>query len=574
MLKFLFGHKKGAMQPSARESREHEDLIRRGNVLEDAGDLAGAQRFYEQATALDPPCWRAFVNLGNALRRQGCLGPAIEKYRTAVQLDPSQAGAHLNLGTALLRLGDAHAAEASYRSAIALRPDWQEAWFGLGCALEHCAPAAAAVDAYRQTLELDPGHGMAASCLARLLLKGGDARAARHVLDQLLQRSRDDPHALDVLAEIRKQAGDAESAVATYRRLLAARPEDFGMFSNYLFTLNLIPGQDADFVFEEHARFGRQIATRTMRDRLQTRMQADKRLRIGYVSPDFRRHSVSCFMEPVLEYHDRSKVAVYCYYDHSDRDEITRRFSGLADHWRDIVGRDDNDVAQAIIADKIDILIDLAGHTSGNRLSLFARKPAPLQFTWLGYLCTTGLDTIDYRICDASTDPVGKSELWQTETPARLPNGQWCYRPQIELPAISRLPMLHNGYCTFGSFNQAAKLNHNLLQIWARALAAIPHSRLRIVGITDDLHHQAILDTFATAGVSGERLEIVGRVTLEEYFSSYRDVDIALDSFPYNGATTTCDALIMGVPVATVAGERPIERGGASLLGNLGVCED
>lgn len=570
MIKFPFGRKADRQEPpSEADRRSLDDLLVRGNHLEDSGDLTGALRLYQQAADAQPPYWRAFLNLGNALRKQDLLDRAIENYRIAVRLDPDQGGAHQNLATALLRTGNAEAAEASYRSAIAVRPDWDEAWFGLGCALEQGKSGGGAILAYRQALALNPRHSASACCVARLLAREGDGSSARDVLALFLQASPDDAQVLNALAEILKQSGEADAAVALYRRRMALRDDDFETFSNYLFTLNLDDGTVPDFLFEEHVRFGRLLAERTRRITPATEAEADKRLRIGYVSPDFRRHSVSCFVEPVLEHHDRSGFEIYCYYDHSDRDDITRRFAGLADHWREIAGIDDERVAQTIIADEVDILVDLAGHTSGNRLSLFARKPAPLQFSWLGYLCTTGLEAIDFRVCDAATDPPGQTEKWQTETPARLPHSQWCYHPQSELPPISSLPMLRNGYCTFGSFNQAAKLNRDLLQLWAHALSTIPASRLRIIGITDRVHRQAIQDIFALQGVARERLDILGRLDLAEYFSSYGDVDIALDSLPYNGATTTCDALIMGVPVATVAGERSIERGGASLLGTL-----
>ena len=570
MIKFPFGRRGDRRQlPSEVDRRSLDDLLVRGNRLEDSGDVAGAQRLYEQAADAAPPYWRAFVNLGNALRKQDLLDRAIENYRIAVRLDPDQSGAHQNLATALLRAGDAEASEASYRSAIAGRPDWDEAWFGLGCALEQGKLGSLAISAYRHALSLNPRHSASACCIARLLTKEGDGSSARDVLALFLQQTPDDAQVLNALAEILKQSGEADAAVALYRRRLALRHDDFETFSNYLFTLNLDEGTIPNFLLDEHVRFGRLLAERTRRIILETEGAADKRLRIGYVSPDFRRHSVSCFVEAVLEHHDSSGFEIYCYYNHSDRDDITARFAGLADHWRDIAGVDDERVAQTVVADEIDILVDLAGHTSGNRLSLFASKPAPLQFTWLGYLCTTGLEAIDFRICDSATDPPRETERWQTETPARLPHSQWCYHPQSELPPISPLPMLRNGYCTFGSFNQAAKLNRGLLQLWANALSTIPGSRLRIIGVTDQVHRQAIQDIFYSQGVARERLDIFSRVGLEEYFSSYANVDIALDSLPYNGATTTCDALIMGVPVATIAGERSIERGGASLLGTL-----
>jgi predicted O-linked N-acetylglucosamine transferase (SPINDLY family) len=206
-------------------------------------------------------------------------------------------------------------------------------------------------------------------------------------------------------------------------------------------------------------------------------------------------------------------------------------------------------------------------------MRVFAAKTAPLQFTWLGYLCTTGLSTMDFRLCDAHTDPPEIAERWQVERPARLPDSQWCFNPQVALPDPSPLPMRKNGYWKFGSFNQESKLNTATLDAWAGALAAIPNSRLRIIGVTCDIVEERIRRSFDAAGIAADRVELVGRIPIEAYFAAYGDVDIALDSFPYNGATTTCDALVMGVPVATVAGERAIARGGVSLLSTLGMSE-
>jgi predicted O-linked N-acetylglucosamine transferase (SPINDLY family) len=273
----------------------------------------------------------------------------------------------------------------------------------------------------------------------------------------------------------------------------------------------------------------------------------------------------------LLRHHERASFTVYCYYNHEACDEITRRFMGLSDHWRGIAGADDDTVAKLIVDDEIDILVDLAGHTTGNRLGVFARKPSPVQVSWLGYLCTTGLDTIDHRLCDIHTDPPGSSERHQVEKPARMPHSQWCYQPQVALPVPSSLPRLVNGYWTFGSFNQASKLNTMLLECWANLLCAVPDSRLRIMGIADDELQRKILDIFSAHEVTADRLDLIGRVPIESYFLNYHDVDIALDTFPYNGATTTCDALIMGVPVATVAGDRAIARGGVSILSTVGM---
>jgi predicted O-linked N-acetylglucosamine transferase (SPINDLY family) len=296
-------------------------------------------------------------------------------------------------------------------------------------------------------------------------------------------------------------------------------------------------------------------------------------LKIGYVSADFRGHPVSCFIESLLRHHDRHRFEVHCFYSFPVRDVITERLAALVEHWHEIAGLSDEDVARRVRDNGIDILVDLGGHTLHNRLGVFARRPAPVQMTWLGYLCTTGLRAIDYRLCDAYTDPPGEAESWQVETPLRLPHSQWCFQPQVDLPSVSALPWQRNGFWTFGSFNQESKLNVPALRTWAKVLLGIPGSRLRLVGVTCDLVEEMIRGVFAEHEVDASRIDIIGRLPIEQYFPAYAEVDIALDTFPYNGATTTCDALLMGVPVATVAGHRSIARGGVSLLTTMALTD-
>jgi predicted O-linked N-acetylglucosamine transferase (SPINDLY family) len=569
-MKFLFRRRAASGDPVP-DGVAWEDLIAEGNALEDAGDAEGARVRYEHAVAAAPDAWRARLNLGNALRGLGRLDEAAAEYRHAIALQPEAAGPHFNLGNVLVALGDATAAAESYRAALRFRPDWPEGWFGLACALDRQGETDEAIAACEKALSLKPDHAAAVAMLAGLLQNSGDAKQASARLDDALRSAPDSLALLRAKAEIEKQTGHAAEAIDAYRRAIAVDPDDLALRNAFLFALNFDETLDAEAILAEHRAFGEHLEARVERMRVRAPRDASQRLRVGYLSPDFRRHSVSCFVEPLLRHHDRGAVEVHCYYNHEARDEITERFMTLADRWHDIVALDDDEVAQHIVDDGIDILVDLAGHTTGNRLAVFARKPAPLQFTWLGYLATTGLRTIDYRLCDARTDPSGVAERWQVETPARLPDAQWCYQPQVPLPAVTPLPRLSRGHWTFGSFNQASKLNPRLLLAWAELLAAIPDSRLRIVGAANDLFEANTRAVFENAGLAANRLELIGRIDIEAYFSTYAGVDIALDAFPYNGATTTCDALLMGVPVATIAGDRAIARGGKSLLGVLGL---
>ncbi|MBS0486367.1 MAG: hypothetical protein JSS13_03425, partial [Proteobacteria bacterium] len=493
---------------------------------------------------------------------------AIACYRQAAVLNPSWLPPHLNLGSIFLRTSDAAAAEKSYRDAIRLAPESAEAWIGLGCALdEQKSPEVEAV--LRKALALDPHHFGAISRLAQWLRGHGRACDAIDLLTVELAANSTHAKLLAELAQIYADVGDVLSAHATYRRLLDLTPTDWDNWSGMLRTLNFVSTGDVDMVYAEHQRFGEAVARALGRPKPASPPHARQRLKLGYVSADFRSHSMACFIEPVLRFHDRQEFEVHCFYNYPTGDELTRRLAVQADHWHDIAGLNDESVAQRIRDNGIDLLVDLSGHTVGNRMGVFARKPAPLQFTWLGYLCTTGLATMDYRICDAYTDPFGAPAVPEAETLARLPHSQWCYQPQAELPLASTLPMLRNGFLTLGSFNHEIKLNEAVIRAWMELLRAVPDSRLRIFGVTTDILDRRIREVCRALDIAGERVEVRGRVEIERYFALYGEVDVALDTFPFNGGTTTCDALIMGVPTVAVAGARALARGGVSLLSNI-----
>jgi len=566
----LFARRQSAAAPPvAVPDAEVETLLQQGSALEQRGDIDGARALYQQAAERMPKNARVQLELGNTQFMLGRSSDAIASYRRCLELQPGNVDAHLNLGAVMLARQDALRAEQSYRDALALRPDSADAWAGLGCALE--AKGAPASDAFERALALNPAHAGAAARLAQSLRARGQAHAALRVLDMAARANPSSRLIVRTRAELDGGIGNYESAIAGYRRLLEQDVHDAAAWSNLLWTLNFLPQIGAGEVLTEHVKFGDCMAASVGAAAIETSPAWPRKLRIGYVSPDFNRHPVSVFIEPVLREHDRARFEVHCFYDFDSWDEITDTIRRHADRWHDIAGLADEAVAEKIAVNEIDVLIDLAGHSAHNRMRLFALKPAPLQFSWLGYLCTTGLRTIDYRLCDRHTDPAGLAEQWQVEKPAWLPHSQWCYQPQVPLPDPGPLPLLRNGYCTFGSFNQESKLSEVALGAWARVLAAIPRSRMRVVGVSCDAVAERILACFGACGVAPERVDIVGRIAIDEYFASYRDVDIALDTFPYNGATTSCDALIMGVPVATVFGERSIARGGMSLLSTIGL---
>ena len=377
--------------------------------------------------------------------------------------------------------------------------------------------------------------------------------------------------------------GMAKEAIDQYEMALILAPEKPFIQSNYLYALNYQTTLDTGKIFAAHKKFGEffeRVAAKL--EPLQSPVlphvaTSDHRpLRIGYVSSDFRQHSVSYFIEPVLAAHDKSKFELFAYYHHTVVDDMTKRIQSHVSHWRSLVGKSDADIAAMIRADGIDILIDLAGHTVTNRLPVFARKPAPVQVTWLGYPNTTGLSTMDYRITDAFADPPGMTEMFHTEKLHRMPECFSCYSAPTDAPDVAPLHAMRNGRVTFGSFNNFAKITPQVIQAWANILKRIPtatlflkYKDLESAPMTQFIHHQ-----FMTRGVLVSQLRIQGNdASHVEHMNRYNTIDIGLDPFPYNGTATTLDALWMGVPVITLEGISHAGRVGVSQMSNLGLQE-
>jgi predicted O-linked N-acetylglucosamine transferase (SPINDLY family) len=302
---------------------------------------------------------------------------------------------------------------------------------------------------------------------------------------------------------------------------------------------------------------------------------AGRRLRVGYVSPDFHRHSVAYFIEPVLARHDRAQVEVFGYYNHTRQDEVTARLRALMDHWVPCKGWNNEQLAARIRADRIDILVDLAGHThtTDNRLLAFAHRPAPVQVSWLGYPSTTGLSAMDYRLCTAQTDPPGQED-WHSEALYRLPRSLWCYRPLPDwAPMPAPPPLLRRGGVTFGSMNNLAKVSPATCALWARILHAVPGSRLFMTSMPEGSARDYFHARFAAHGIEASRVSFFGRLHYPEYREVLAQVDLALDPFPYNGTTTTCETLWSGIPVVTLEGAVSVARSGHALLNLVGLGE-
>lgn len=372
--------------------------------------------------------------------------------------------------------------------------------------------------------------------------------------------------------------GQPQQAVTHYKRALSLWPPYASGHSNLLYALNYACGNDPASVYAAHLEYAAlREAPLAMAIAVHVNDRSpDRRLKIGYVSSDFRLHSVSYFIEPVLIHHNHDHFEIFCYANNLQKDEVTERLKSHVDHWRPINVLSDEQAAQHIRRDQIDILIDLNGHTGNNRLLVFARKPAPVQVTWLGYPNTTGLSAMDYRLTDGFADPPGMTEQFHSEKLVRLPECFSCYQPPRDAPDVARLPALKNGYVNFGSFNNLAKINREVMTVWAKILQAVPDSRLILknAGLGGKTAQKIVRKTFTEFGVAPERLELLGRDQSEkDHLQRYESIDIGLDPFPYNGATTTCEALWMGVPVVVLAGKTHAGRVGVSQLNNLGLTD-
>src|SRR5499427_2583512 len=391
-----------------------------GDALMGQGKFDEAVAAYRQAISIKPDFAEAHSNLGNALSGQGKLDEAVAAYRRAIGIKPDFAKAHSNLGGGLAAQGKLDEAVAAYRRAIGIRPDLAEAHSNLGNALFGQHKLEEAVAAYRQAISIKPDFAGAHSNLGIVLTR----------------------------------QGKLDEAIAACRQAISIKPDFAGAHSNLLLCLNYDDKLTNDHLFAAHRewdeRYGQRAPTFTTYD---NDRDATRRLRIGYLSPDFRGHSVAWFVEPLLRGHDRQKVEVFCYSEVTRPDSVTTRLQGLADHWLVTVGLSDQQLAERIRTDGIDILVDVAGHTANARLPVLARKPAPVQVTWLGYPNTTGLKAIDYRLVDEVTDPAGEADAWACETLVRLPGGFLCYGGDEGASAPGPVPSLTTGTVTFGSFN-------------------------------------------------------------------------------------------------------------------------
>lgn len=549
-----------------------------GNLWQKQHRLDEAVTCYRRAVAAWPGYAHGWLNLGGALREQGRREEALQCWQTVLTFQPAYAEACLNLGSLLKDMARLDEAIAYLRQALALRPDYADAWNNLGVAFRECGHFDEAIESYRQAIDFRADFAEAHSNLGNLLHERNRLDEAMSALMQALRIRPDFAEALNNLGNLRKDLGDLPGALDAYRRALAVDPAYADAHSNLL-----LAEQHAGFIsdaelFAEHRCYAERLEAplKVQRRPWTNSRESERRIKIGYVSPDFRRHSVAFFVEPVFAHHDKLRFEIHAYYNHLQHDKVTARLAAHADHWTVCKGMSDDELAERIRADGIDILIDLSGHTAGNRLPVFARKPAPVQAGWLGYNGTTGLDAMDYRLVDGYTDHEGSSEAFNSERLCRLPDSFVVYQAPDDSPEVVPPPCRHNGFVTFGSFNNFAKLTPETLETWAALLKTVTDARLLLKAAAFDSPGRQVhvRSQFENLGVDGDRLTLLGRDSEDRsHFTRYGEIDIGLDPFPYTGVTTTCEALWMGVPVVTLAGVRSGARVGVSLLHNAGLDE-
>jgi protein O-GlcNAc transferase len=558
---------------------KHVDALNlRGLIAYGKKNYDAAISYIRKALQDAPSNFYFHNNLGTAYKAANHLDEAAACYRKALQLNSNFADAHNNLGTVLQAKRELDEAITCYRKALQLRPDYADAYFNLGTAFRVIGQGDEAIACYRKALQLNPHFVEAYNNLGVDFKERGDLQEALLNFQKVLQLNPAFVEAYNNIGSILGDQGKLADAEIYYRRALQMKPDFAACDSNLLLLMNYSARYDNPTIYREHLDFAGQFSGSLLSDMPPHANERipDRRIKIGYVSPDFKRHSVGYFIEPVLAAHNRGQFEVFCYSDVVSPDEVSQRIQTYPLQWREIVGMTDTQAAALVHSDRIDILVDLAGHTGYNRMLLFARKPSPVQVSWLGYPNTTGLSAVDYRIVDTYTDPAGLTDQFYTEKLTRMPESFLCYQPEQDSPEVGPLPLLQAGHITFGSFNIVSKISPKTVLMWSGILKKAPHSGLllKAKSLYDKGTREYIISLFREQGISEERLAFkFHTASYKEHLAMYNDIDIALDTFPYNGTTTTCEAFWMGVPVVTLAGDRHASRVGISLLTNIGLPE-
>ena len=554
-------------------------LTNLGTLLQACGEIDAALDLLTQAVAVAPDAPTCLLNLGVALYGQRRFDEAAVWFTRTLELAPQFPEAAYNLGNALYALGRRHEAQAQYRDAIALNPQHADAYNNLGNVSKELGEYKAAAQAFESAIDARPGFIAAynnAGNLMRVLRRPDEAEAhfsAALAVDPNHSASHNN------LGNVLKDCGALDAGIAHYRRAVASDPGNVVAHSNLAYALTF-QAEHGETVLDECRRWSVQHETPLRAARLPhtNDRTGNRRLRIGYVGADFREHCQSLFTVPLFSHHDHEHFEIFCYASVERSDALTQRLATYADVWRDVRELDDERLAQQIRADDIDILVDLAMHMADGRPLLFARKPAPVQIAWLAYPGTTGIEAIDYRLTDPRLDPIDTinapdvptQTTHYSERSLRLPDSFWCYDPLTDEPAVNALPALSAGYLTFGCLNNPCKLTDRTLAMWSAVLREVPHARLLLMAPAGNAD-RSLAERIDRQGINLQSVSFTPFQPRTDYLCTYHQIDLGLDTFPYNGHTTSLDSLWMGVPVVTRVGETAVGRGGLSQLFNLGL---
>lgn len=563
----------GDIRPSFMSPAQLQRLIKDAVAHHRAGRLEDAARLYRQVRQVLPDNFDAVQLSGVIALQQGRPAEAAELLTRALKLDPKSAVCAMRLGVALNSCGCFVEAEKFSRRAVQLNPDYAEGWSNLATCLKAQDRMPEAIECHHRALLLKPDFALGWYSYGLTLSLLGRFKEALRAHDRALAADPSCAKGHYGRAQALQQSYRIPEAIAAYDRFLELEPGNHEARSYRLFALNNLDSLTREELFAEHQKFNTTAGEYPLPE-FSCDAEPERRLRVAILSPDLRAHSCAYFIEPLLHHLDLTQFELYLYHDHFREDAVSQRLKSLATVWRNFVSQSNAVVESTIRADEPDIIIDLAGHTGlTNRISLFARHLAPVQVNYLGYPNTTGLSAMHYRFTDALADPEGDADAFATEELVRFSSTAWVYQPPVSIPGVSPLPSADDGPITFGCFNNLAKINDATLSLWARVLAAVPDSRLRFKGwgMADEDTRKHYLTRFSAAGLPVERIDLCERTAdVAQHLTHYHRVDIALDTFPYHGTTTTCEALWMGVPVVTLVGDRHASRVGASLLTTAG----
>jgi protein O-GlcNAc transferase len=537
------------------------------------GKSTEAVKCYQRVLEINPECASVYNNLGLAFHKLRQFDAAIQSFKKAFSLLPSYAEAYYNLGITLNAMGELNAAVRSYQIALKLKPNYFNAHLNLGNTHSELGQLEKAKKNYKCAIKLQPNNEEAFNNLGVTYKELGELDAAIRNYKKSITINSAYELSYYNIANIYKDTGKLTEAINNYEKALSIKPDYIEAHNNRLFTFNYLTNYDADFNLKEAVKFGRLLKKKvTSHFSIFQASTQPSRLKIGLVSGDFRNHPVGHFLEHVIVALAEQNLELIAYSTYPQLDDLSARIKPYFSEWKVLYGLTDEKSANLIYDDGIHILVDLSGHTGHNRLPVFAFKPAPVQISWLGYFATTGLAEMDYILGDPYVTPLEYQNFF-TEKIWQLPETRWCFTPPDYNIDCGILPATQNNYITFGCFNNYTKLNETVVALWARILNSVSNSRLFLKAsqFGDQKVKEEVIQRFLNYGIDARRIKVEGFDLREIFFSSYQQIDIALDPFPFSGGTTTVEALWMGVPVLTLQGKSLVSRQGVGVLMNVGL---